>query len=146
MDHLLFKVWDVEGNDGKGCWIEDSTGFDWWCIGDDGKVMLLSSMAGSPVGVIHPEPDEIVPYAPGRFDILLWSGEKDKNDDDIYDGHIFGGNVHLRGVVERQPNGSYDVVFTRKDLGHWPVTDPRISRSIIKGHRYTHPHLLKGEK
>ena len=130
MKQLLFKVWDFEQN----CWIENSTGFDWWFIDEDGDMALRQRL------------NHAVPYTPGRFDILLWTGQKDREGKDVYDGHL---------VEPAFAPGIWCVIFSR---GSWVLTKMNHSKtkmieglpglggmaySKIIGHKHENPKLLK---
>ncbi len=137
MKQVLFKVWDFEGNDGKGCWIEDSKGFNAWWVDSNGEVCL---------GKDHPIAGKIAfCYTPGRFDILLWTGRKDKYGEDIYDGHIMGGHPHGNAVVSYDEEGACFMCGSDLEGDAAMLTNAldncRNEWKII-GHKHTHPQLL----
>ncbi len=159
MKTILYKVWDFEGGkDGKGGWIEDSTGFSCWVLSPEGKVVLRAYISGGR--------SIVVPYTPGRFDILLWTGEKDRKGNDIYDGHLIQRDVsetytkeyfesetkhqfhNAVGMVKLVPFG-FDVELI-SDHADWAFYDPQgrcwDNREVtIVGHKYENPELLPGK-
>ena len=140
MKQLKYTVWDFEGNDGKGCWIGDSKAVTgWWYLNKNGEIVLEWG------GVIES-------YTPGRFDILLWTGENYPNGEGIYNGdiveiddtkigakEIYQGEVYYCTDYTLESNPCYAIWALGKHGGH-----ARMSPSIKKlGHKYTHPGLLK---
>ena len=125
MKQLKYRVWDHE----QKCWIEDSEGFGWWTIDTEGKIEL------------HKWPDNTIPYTPGRFDILLWTGGYDKKKNEIYDGHIIQATRYNSLTGSKRPPYIYVVEMT--DTGF--VWDSVGSLEII-GHKHTHPELLPGKE
>lgn len=148
MDKLLYKIWDRE----QKCWIEESThdnGIDMtYVITSDGCVQLLDfDDCGN-----RSLNEHYIDSAPGRFDILLWAGKKDKAGDDIYDGHLlkckWEGTV---AVVVRQ-GAQFEALYTsppchpggpRRVFDMLRFTSPMCT---IVGHVHTNPGLLKEAK
>ena len=88
-------------------------------------------------------PDIRVDYTPGRFDILMWSGQADKNNVDIYDGGIFRQESGRVGVV-RFYDGQW-WIHRKKSCGGTLLYDECLHGEVI-GHKYSDKHLLPGKE
>lgn len=150
MKQLLYKVWDFE----RGGWIEDSPDFDSWSMAPEGYIELWhNACQGSDDDYLS---GHRIEYIPDRFDILLWTGIKDKNGEDIYDGHIVKLSYGIPPtfdilVIEYADN---ETIADISVSGWWMRNIRRAgyAASLCKtyendleiiGHKYTHSHLLK---
>ena len=140
MKQLIYLVWDFE----QGCWIEDSTGFDEWAIDPSGYIELWDNEC-------H------VPYTPGRFDILLWTGKQTKKGGEIYDGTIIKHN----DITWTKGEDVIAVVFWDKEYGEfrlhhdgkheWAFECPDGPTCVwwqfeIIGNKYDNPDLVSGKE
>lgn len=76
--------------------------------------------------------------------LMQYTGLKDKEGREVYEGDIFGTLEQLRGVIEREENGAYVLRFVHPTMNNKKISilDPQIERSEIKGNIYESPELI----
>ena len=77
--------------------------------------------------------------------LMQFTGRKDKNKKDIYEGDIFGTPIQLRCVVERENDGRWVLRFIDKRIKPISILDHKVEKSSIIGNIYENPELLNKE-
>lgn len=138
---IKFRVWDSkaghfwkDGNSGEDGydWNED-----WLCITLDGKIAIFDT---EPYGGESEEQD--------RFIIQQYTGLKDKNDKEIYEGDILLGRFILDKVEDHiflslteDEKETQSIVFVVDDI-FYPYTNQIPEDLEVIGNIYENPELL----
>ena len=145
---IRFRVWDSKaehfwkdgssGEDGYG-WNED-----WLCITMDGQVAIFDSASSVYVKSISAEQD--------RFVIQQFTGLKDKNGKEIYEGDILLGRFILDKVEDHiflslteEEKKTQSKVFVVEDI-FYPYTNQIPEDLEVIGNIYENPNLLSDTK
>lgn len=73
--------------------------------------------------------------------VMQYSGLKDKEGKEIYEGDIFG-SAKLRCVVKREDDGRYVLEFLDKRIKPISILDQKVSKSGVVGNIYENANLL----
>lgn len=73
---------------------------------------------------------------------VQFTGLKDRNDKEIFEGDVFG-NEALRCVVVREEDGAYKLHFVDKRIKPISILDHKIKKSKVIGNIYESPELIQ---
>jgi len=82
-----------------------------------------------------------IPFSDG-LPLMQYTGLKDKNLKEIYEGDIFGSKP-LRCIVEIEKDGRWILVFVDKRIKPISILDRKVEKSAIIGNIYENPELIK---
>jgi hypothetical protein len=109
------------------------------------KVMVNEAIDIGKFGVFAPSMQYQDVKARGDvYEIMQYTGLKDRNGKEIFEGDMFG-NKALRCVVEREEDGRYVAKFLDKRISSMSLLAPQIQNSEVIGNVYSNPELLEAK-